>query len=78
MSFMPESNALQGPPYGLLIVGVIFLFVGVASNLTGQTLGRSRIVYKYEEPREFWQTVAVLYICGVFLVGDFLYRIHDF
>jgi len=78
MLFMPESHAVQGPPYGLLITGVIFLCVGVASNLTGQTLGRSRIVYKYEEPREFWQTVAVLYICGVFLVGDFLYRIHYF
>jgi len=78
----PKRNALtdfaefrwDGPtPYGLLIFGVFFLFLAGAGTLTGEALARGGVVYRTEEPKEFWWVIAIECLGGVGLIGYFLY-----
>ena len=78
----PRKNALtdfaefrwDGPtPYGLLISGVFFLLLAGAATLTGEALARGGVVYRTEEPKEFWWVIAIECLGGVGLIGYFLY-----
>lgn len=64
-------------PYVFLIVGVFLCLVGVASTCTGKTSSRYRWVYRAKEPKDFWWTVAIYYLAGVFFIGCFLYQVYE-
>jgi hypothetical protein len=75
MLFMPHSDLK--PPYGLLIGGVFLLFLAVGGTCAGkapQYFGR--VVYRDEEPKRFWRLVASYYVCGLGLIGHFLYKVY--
>jgi len=75
---MPDLPSLLEPPYIFLILGVITLCVGVVSTCTGETWARyGRVIYRAEEPRQFWQAVATCYIGGVCFIGYFLYQVYS-
>jgi hypothetical protein len=70
---MPHSDL--SPPYGLLIFGVVLLCLGVGGTCTGEAWGRfGVVVYRDEEPKQFWLLVATQYLGGLFLIGLFLYK----
>ena len=65
------------PPYGLLIVGVIFLVFGVNATITGESRSRfGRVVSRTKDPDEFWQDVTMFYVCGVLLIADYAYKTY--
>jgi hypothetical protein len=73
--FMPASDS--GPPFGLLIFGVFTLLLAVFGTCTGKTLTRpGRVVCRADDPKEFWQLVALYYLSGLCLVGYFLYKFY--
>jgi hypothetical protein len=57
----------------LLIFGVFFLFLAGAGTLTGEALARGGVVYRTEEPKEFWWLIAIECLGGVGLIVYFLY-----
>ncbi len=72
---MPHSDL--SPPYGLLIFGVFLLFIGVAATCTGEALARfGQVVYRDEEPKQFWLLVATECLGGLGLIGYFLYKVY--
>jgi hypothetical protein len=75
--FMLDLRSLLTPPYIFLILGGISLCVGVVSTCTGVTWARGgHIIYRAEEPRQFWQDVAMCYLIGVGFIGFFLYKVY--
>ena len=75
--FMRNLPSLLRPPYIFLVLGVIFLFVGVVSTCTGVSWARfGRVIYRDKEPNEFWWDVGVSYLGGVFFIGVFIYRLY--
>jgi len=73
--FRPDSNL--GPPYGLLWFGIFLLFLGVVWTYTGKAWVRLHgWVYRAEEPNWFWWQVAQCWLCGVGLIGYFLYKVY--
>jgi len=66
-------------PRLILLGGIFLLFLGVASMLTGEAIlpsrGNSRMVYRSEDPKNFWWSVAAWCLTGVGLIGYFLYLI---
>jgi hypothetical protein len=56
----------------LLILGFALLFAAVVSVCTGKTFYRG-LVYRAQDPSEFWWLVAISFLGGVLFVGMFLY-----
>lgn len=74
---MPELYSLLGPPYVLLIFGVISLGVGVVSTCMGVTVARyGRVIYRAKEPRQFWEIVATFYLIGICFIAYFLHKAY--
>jgi len=74
---MPDLFSPLGPPYILLILGVISFFAAVVWTCTGKVWVRFHgWVYRAEEPNRFVWEVAMYYLGGVFLVGFFLYKVN--
>jgi hypothetical protein len=74
---MPDLHSLLRPPYIFLILGIISLSVGVISTCTGVTWARyGRVIYRAQEPKQFWCDVAVCYLGGVWFIGYFLYKVY--
>ena len=72
---MPHSDLR--PPYGLLIFGVFLLLMGVGGTRTVEGWARSgRVVYRDEKPKQFWWLVVSYYLCGLGLIGYFLYKVY--
>jgi hypothetical protein len=70
---------LVRPPYIFLILSAFFLCLGAVSTYTGKTWARyGRVVYSAEEPRQFWEVVAVYYLGSVWFIVYFLYKAHYF
>src|SRR5689334_5576050 len=46
-------------PYGLLAFGVFWVLRSVAGTLTGEACTRGGMVYRAEEPKEFWLLIAM-------------------
>jgi hypothetical protein len=64
-------------PYTLLIFGLFLLFLAVNGACTGKARALfGRVVCRDEEPKHFWWLVASQYLCGLGLIGDFLYKIY--
>ena len=65
------------PPNIFLILGGISLCVGAISMCTGVTWARfGRVIYRANEPRQFWEDVAACYLVGVCFIGYFLYKVY--
>jgi RsiW-degrading membrane proteinase PrsW (M82 family) len=73
---MSDLNSLPRGPYLYLILGIILLFVGLVSTCTGVVWARfGRVIYRAEQPREFWEDVVTSFAIGVCLIGYFLYLV---
>lgn len=65
------------PPYIYLTLGVVSFLAGAVFMCTGVVWARfGRVVYRAENPREFWENVVVYYIVAVCCIGYFLYKIY--
>jgi hypothetical protein len=75
---MPDLPSLLRPPYLWLIVGVISFSGAVVSTCTGKSWGRfGGVIYRAEEPKQFWWLVGIYYLGGViFIIGYFLNKVH--
>jgi len=66
-------------PYIFLILSAFFLSLAVVSTYIGKTWARfGVVVFRAEEPRQFWEVVAVYYLGSVWFIGYFLYKAHYF
>jgi len=73
--FMPHSDLR--PPYGLLILGVFLLVLAVNGTCTAEAWAHfGLVVYRDEEPKQFWWLVASQYLGGLGLIGYFLYKVY--
>lgn len=71
---MPEPDSKA---YIALVVGIIFLVLGIAAIYTGESWSRfGRVISRAKQPNEFWQDVAIDYIAALGFIGYFLYRIR--
>jgi hypothetical protein len=53
------------------------LVLAVIGTCIGEALGRfGQVVYRDEEPRQFWLLVAVQFLDGLGLIGYFLYKVY--
>lgn len=72
---MPDSHLM--PPYASLIFGGFLLFLAVVGTCTGEAWARyGRVVYRAEEPEQFWEVIATEYIGAACLIGYFLYKVY--
>jgi len=73
--FMPVF--LLRPPYIFLIFAFISVAVGVISTCAGASPARGgRIVYRAQDPKQFWECVTTWYLAGVVFIGWFLYKVY--
>jgi cell division protein FtsW (lipid II flippase) len=67
-------------PHGWLVFGVFLLFLGTVYTCIGKSYVRFQgWVYRSEEPKEFWWSVATYYLLGIFfIVADVFDLPRDF
>jgi hypothetical protein len=54
------------------------LFMAVVFTLSGQAWARfGRVIYRDDEPKQFWWAVASYYLGGLFFIGLYLYKISN-
>lgn len=64
-------------PLLLLIVGFVFVSLGVYGALNGRVWVRSAgWVYRAEEPKTYWWNVFLDFLCGLFFIGYCLYLVN--
>ena len=57
-------------PHAWLVFGVFLLLLGVVYTCIGKSYIRfQRWVYRSEDPKEFWWSVAMYYLVGILLIG---------
>ena len=57
-----------------LILGIVLMVMALISTLTGRCLVKYRgIVSRADEPKTFWQTIALDCLLGLFFLGLYLY-----
>jgi hypothetical protein len=72
---MIDPSKDLGPP-GWLIFGIFLLGLGVVGLLTGESLVRFRgVIYRANEPREFWESIATDFLCGSLLIGAYAFNL---
>jgi hypothetical protein len=77
----PHILTNQGPPYIVLLVGLLSLSLGVFCTCTGKALSRGGgWVYRAEDPNGFWGWVVMYYLCGISSLDTIvsLYKSTDF
>ncbi len=65
----------SAPPYGLLIFGAILLCAGIGGTLTGVSVIKG-ITYRREQPKLFWWSVTLQFLCGLWLIGEFIAEVY--
>jgi H+/Cl- antiporter ClcA len=74
---MPNLDLLLRPPGIFLILGVISFSAAVVWTCIGKAWVRfDGWIYRAKEPNWFWWEVALYYLCGVGLIGYFLYKVN--
>jgi hypothetical protein len=64
-------------PYTLLLFGICSILFAIAGLLCGESMGRiGRMIYRTEEPSQFWQTTAMYFFIGICFIGYFLYKVY--
>ena len=56
----------------LLIAGLFFLVLAVIGTFTGKAYGKGRGVDRVEEPFQYWLTLVIQYLGGIFLIWCWL------
>jgi hypothetical protein len=57
-------------PHGWLVFGCVLLFLGLAYTCMGKAFLRFQgWVYRSEQPKEFWWSVAMYYLGGILFIG---------
>jgi hypothetical protein len=60
--------------YGIFILGMFFVLLGVAGICTGDAWSRFGVIIgRRDDPKKFWGVVVGHFICGACLLGYFLY-----
>ncbi len=73
---MPNLRS-QLPPYILLTIGMITISCGCFFAYRGRAWTRFHgWVYRAKEPKWFWWQVALYFLCGVGVIGYFLYLVN--
>ena len=73
---MHQWNSPIRSPYLFLILGGISFIAAVASTCMGKSWGRfGGVVYRAEEPSQFWWLVATYFLIGICFIGYFLYSV---
>jgi len=67
----------QGSPQNLCYAGTFFLLLGVVYTCIGKVWTKVRWVLRVDEPGRYWFEIAVIYLCGVFLIGLYLLSGQD-
>jgi hypothetical protein len=74
---MSDPFGLLRSPYLFLILGIISILAAVVFTRTGKTWVRFHgWVYRVKEPKWFWWEIALYYLCGIGLIGYFLYLVN--
>ena len=59
-----------------LILGVVLMVMALISTLTGTALVKYRgIVHRAEDPKAFWESIAVDCLLGLIFLGLYLYTV---
>jgi len=65
----------------LLLGGIVFFLIGVASLLTGETLNtryrRQPFVDRSKEPKRFWLYVVIYLLGGLVFIGLYIARVSN-
>jgi hypothetical protein len=65
------------PPHIFLVLGILSACAATVFTYTGKAWVRlNGWVYRDKEPGWFWWEVALYYLCGVWFVGYFLYKVY--
>lgn len=71
---MPDSVLLLNQKFIYFLLGAIFLIAAVVSMCTGKTIARYKgLVYRANEPNDFWGVVAIYFFGGIICVGIYLH-----
>ena len=76
MIVISDLYSLLRPPYIYLVFAFISFSAGVVSTCTGIACSRGGWAYRAKEPTQFWWTVVLYFLGGVFFIGYFLHKIH--
>jgi MFS family permease len=64
-------------PKGMLICGIFFLGLAVGGILSGEALERyGRVIYRAEEPKQFWQSIAADFIFGALFIWAYAFKVR--
>jgi hypothetical protein len=60
-----------------LVMGIVLMGVTLISTVTGTCLVKYRgFVFRAEDPKEFWQSVALYFVLGLICLGLYLYALN--
>jgi hypothetical protein len=65
---------LMARHHTFLILGIVVVVMALIFTLTGRCLVKYQgIIDRANNPKEFWQNVALYYLLGLFCLGLYLY-----
>lgn len=68
---------LMARSHVFLILGIVLMLMTLIFTLTGECLVRGEgLISRAENPKTFWQTIAVYCLLGLFCLGLYLYTIN--
>jgi hypothetical protein len=74
---MPDASFGLKAAVWFVNIWALLLCLGVGGTCTGEAWAYfGRVVYRDEEPKQFWRLVASHYLGGLFLIGYFLYKVY--
>lgn len=57
-----------------LLLGICSILIGVASMLTGETLGGiGRVLHREEEPKQFWSGTVMWYLGSIVFIALYFF-----
>ena len=63
--------------YTFLIMGIVLMVMTLIFTLTGTCLVKYRgIVHRAEDPKKFWQNIALYFLLGLVSLGLYLYTVN--
>jgi hypothetical protein len=75
---MFSSVSFLDGPYAYLGIGIAFLSAGLVWTYTGEVWTNfGRVVYRAEQPKEFWVAVIAFYLIGALFTASFVFQIYS-
>jgi hypothetical protein len=76
---MSSASHPSQAPEGLIWAGAIFLLVAAIAVSVGKIPVRfGGVVDRSKNSSDFWWCVATCFLCGIFLIGSYLYETGAF